>query len=271
MKRIALILLIASISDTETRAQSIESASCTLVNLDSFDTKVFYRIIDGQLDTVEQKLKKGYAAFKPCRINTYRAIYASKKGVELSNELIRTLATGNRWEHQPAIQHELLINYPAQDSDEQTRLKDLALNKTLSSTWVETEVTGVIENEEQVWMHPFRSNQYSFTEVAPFPEIILPAQIGTKWTSEIQIGQGWGDWENTTWKHKYKIVEQATRTYPFGSLDNCIKISAISSNKKFGKSKLDLWYHESYGFVEFNYQNYEGQQLSIVLEGTEMK
>lgn len=269
--RTAIFTTLFLFSFVNTLAQDIESVACKRTELDSFDIEISYRLVNNQLDTVSRKLKKTYSAFEPCRVNTYQAIYTDRKGVELSNEQIITLATGNRWEHQPNIQNELLINYEIHDKNERDRLKELSINKTYSGTWKENVIEGVIENEERIWMHPFRSNQYIFTEVAPFPEIQLPIQIGKKWSSEIQITEGWGVWNQTNWRHKYKIVGSTSRNYPFGFLDNCIKVTAVSSNKRFSKCKLDLWYHENYGFIELNYKNYKGQQLSIVLQKTEMK
>ena len=126
-------------------------------------------------------------------------------------------------------------------------------------------ITGVIENVEVVWMHPFRLNQYNFTEVAPFPEVKFPLKIGKAWTGNLNIQQGWGDWENTHGYFQYQITLKEDITTLFGKIENCWKIES-KSKYEFGQSKLVYWFSEKFGFVKMDYINYGNQTLEIELE-----
>ncbi|MDF9794885.1 hypothetical protein OKW21_000148 [Catalinimonas alkaloidigena] len=55
-------------------------------------------------------------------------------------------------------------------------------------------------------MHPFRDNQYHFTEVAAFPYVRLPLEVSKSWTNRLQLGEGWEDWENKNVYSEYKIA-----------------------------------------------------------------
>lgn len=251
--------------------QNIENVNCVTNALDTVDTITTYRTINGVTDTLKSILKKDYKSFEPCRINIFRAMYYDKKGNVISSEVIKTMATGERWSYQPDVQNVLIIEYQEHSETEKRRLKKYSSNKTYNRPYVRFDTTGVIENASKVWMHPMRSNQYIFTEIAPFPEIVFPIEVGKKWESSLDIFKMWGDWNGTTCKWKYKIVKIEDRELPFGPLQDCVMVKSISKNDKYGKSWLTLWYHEDYGFTELNYRNPEGQTLDIKLEQLKYK
>ena len=62
------------------------------------------------------------------------------------------------------------------------------------------EVTGAIENEKNVWVHPPRSNFFQILELNPFPYIQSPYQIGKKWNWKLKIGDHWSDKRWMEWK-----------------------------------------------------------------------
>jgi len=125
------------------------------------------------------------------------------------------------------------------------------------------EVTGVIEDEKSVWMHPFRSNQYNFTEVAPFPEVRFPLQVGATWSSKLTVYEGWGKWENSTIEDSHRIMGKENITVPFGELETWQVSSEASA--PFGTSTQKVWFHEELGFVKIVIHNYQGQTLEIAL------
>jgi hypothetical protein len=130
---------------------------------------------------------------------------------------------------------------------------------------MEQGIEGVIENVEEIWMHPFRFNQFNFTEVAPFPEVKFPLKVGKTWTGSLQILNGWGDWSNTTGNFQYEVLSKETIMTNYGSIDNCWHIKS-KATYPFGNSNFEYWFHESLGFVKKEYQNYGNQTLSIELE-----
>ncbi len=114
-------------------------------------------------------------------------------------------------------------------------------------------------------MHPFRSNQFNFTEISPFPEIKYPLEIGKKLTDELRITDGWGDWSHTSGHSEYQVVSIETVNTNYGSIDDCWHIKS-KSRFPFGESILDFWFNDSLGFVKKEYVNYGEQTLSIELE-----
>jgi len=138
------------------------------------------------------------------------------------------------------------------------------LNKAWTSpNWQNQEITGVVENVEKIWTHPFRSNQYNFTQVAPFPQIELLLRIGKKWTgNNISIKEDFGDWANMKFKSEFEIIEKANIQTEYGEFKNSWKIKAIATFP-LGKSELVYWFNEEFGFVQLVYTNYGNQRLEI--------
>jgi len=215
-------------------------------------------------DTVLYKIKKIRTVFKPCTSYIYFAKYFSKKSHLITESKIKMMATGRRWKLQPELQDELVIQYEFNSSDIQ-KVRKYKLNKSLlGAEWTTEEKTGIIENVERIWMHPFRSNQFSFTQVAPFPEIKFPLEVGKSWVGQLRIQKGWGDWENTSGSFKYEVVSLDTVRVGFGEINNCWRIES-KAKYPFGESYFNYWFHEKLGFVKMEYFNYGGQKLIIEL------
>lgn len=216
-------------------------------------------------DTLIDLIEKRRDVFQPCRQMIYRAIWKSKSGEVITNSRIKMMATGERWDVQPEIQDEVYLQVEFSKRD-QERTKKYQLNKgILDRRWMKEGIEGIIENVDEIWMHPFRFNQYNFTEVAPFPEVNLPLRVGKAWTGQLRIMNGWGDWSNTSGNFKYEVLGLETLETEYGSIENCWHITSIS-NYSFGSSTLEYWFHESLGFVKKEYKNYGDQTLSIELE-----
>lgn len=215
-------------------------------------------------DTVISKIRKHRKAFKPCREMIYLAEFISNEGVLISSSRIKYMATGKRWIDQPDLQDEIIVQYEFKKDDIDANSKH-QLNKTLiRDSWSKEGVEGVVENEEKIWMHPFRANQYSFTEVAPFPKLELPLYVGKTWRSTLSIQNGWGDWANSNGSMFYEIVKKEDLVTPFGKIKECWKVMS-KSKFKFGESQLIFWFSKEYGFVKFDYLNYGDQNLKIEL------
>ena len=134
-----------------------------------------------ELDSI-LRIEKRRDVYKPCRSVKYRAKLYNKNGQLISNETITVTPTGNRWQYQPEKQDEIIIEYSF-NPDSVDYINSFQLNKRrLNKHWQNQEITGIIENVEKIWTHPFRSNQYNFTQVAPFPQVELPLKIGKKWS-----------------------------------------------------------------------------------------
>ena len=204
-----------------------------------------------------------HRVFKPCRQYIFHALYSDDKNNLISDEYIWLMATGEGWQYQPESQDEVVIQYDF-DTTRIDQVNQFSLNAKLSTkNWVRHEVTGVIENKQKTWMHPFRSNQYVFTEVAAFPMVKFPLEAGKTWDSNLNIHQGWGKWSNTTVNNKYEVIGYETVETEFKTLKAWhIRGRTLAD---FGDSVHDFWYNEDFGFVKMLVRNYENQVLSIEL------
>ena len=277
MKVIQLTILIAAVllfsckeepKSTENISEFYYNINCTPEPLPKYDGKKVTLLDDDQnhiKDTILSQIVKRRDIFKPCRHMIYRAVWKDEKGEVITNSRIKMMATGLRWDVQPEKQDEVLMQFEFSEWDK-GQTKKHQLNKgILERRWMEQGIEGVIENVEEIWMHPFRSNQFNFTEVAPFPEVKLPLRIGKTWTGQLRIMDGWGDWSNASGNFQYEVLSQGTIKTKYGSIDNCWHIKS-KSTYPFGSSTFEYWFHESLGFVKKEYQNYGNQTLSIELE-----
>lgn len=199
--------------------------------------------------------------FKPCRTFIYRAQYWDLDRNLISDELIRVDVPGTAWEYQPESQDEIVIQYQY-DPEDIDSLEKYSLNPVLNH-WTSKTTTGIIETADRVWIHPFRSNQYNFTEVAPFPEVDFPLEVGKIWSGNLSILDGWGVWEHSTLNHVYEVVGYESFDTPLGPLEAWHIYSHTSAT--FGSSSHDFWFHEKYGFVKMVVQNYRNQLLQFEL------
>lgn len=269
MKILLLIILLINLGCSQVKENSFQfrPIKCNPDEMPKFDgNKVTFLDDQGNplKDTIIGEIEKRRRVFKPCREIIYKSEFKTKKGELISKGRIKMMAKGKRWQYQPDKQDEILIQYEFSQKDFDSN-KIHQLNKGLiADKWVGEVTEGVIENVEKVWMHPFRFNQYNFTEVAPFPEIKFPLRIGKTWTGNLQIQEGWGDWENTSVYSEYQVVNKETIITSYGKIKNCWKIKS-KAKFKLGESTFDYWFQEELGFVKMSYKNYGNQTLQIVL------
>lgn len=269
--RTTLIFIIAILVNSciEKQPYSFQEMECLKSEVPEYDG-VVVSLLDNETgavlkDTVIDKIVKTRNIFKPCRQYIYLATFKDKAGSIISNSKVWMMATGKRWKLQPEKQDEVALQFEFSEN-ETSSLMNSFVNKKLSGLYYfsSQETTGIIENVKEVWMHPIRANQYNFTEVAAFPAVKFPLEEGKTWTSNLSIGEGWGDWENTTVYSEYKIVGKNKVKTAFKEFENCWEIQS-ESTAPFGISHHNFCFDEEYGFVKMEYINYEGQTLVFEL------
>ncbi len=130
-------------------------------------------------------------------------------------------------------------------------------------------MSGVIENENNIWMHPPRQNLFRILELNPFPYIKAPYEVGTQWNWQLKIGSNWGDERWKTWEgvienlYDYKITAKEKLQTKLGILD-CFKIESTATSE-IGETSLTSYFHEKYGFVKLNYINIDGSKTILEL------
>lgn len=245
-----------------------QSNNCKPVEREDQNEELF-DVIRGELvheteDTVWfeeyiKKIPKSREIFKKGKNYIYQAKYFDEFGNLLSDNNIKLIPTGKRTDFAPETQDLVIYEFMNYKSDS-INLHNRQLNYEMNY-WTNESNEGIIENEEEIWIHPMRTNQYKFTEVAPFPEIRLPLEIGKEWESSLNIKDGWGEWSNKTCTNIYKVIRKDS----FNLNNNQILswIVTAKSECPFGESKLEYQFNEKYGFLELKYLNYQKEILEI--------
>ncbi|MEM6317009.1 MAG: hypothetical protein AAF960_05025 [Bacteroidota bacterium] len=269
MKNIILFFLLFQLgcANMETNNYQFQPLECNPEEMPKWDgNKVTFLDDAGNpvKDTIIGRVEKRRTVFKPCREIIYQAEFKTAAGNLISKSRIKMMALGRRWQFQPEKQDEISIQYEFTQADFDRNQQHQLNRGMLTDKWTGTAKEGIIENVEEVWMHPFRSNQYNFTEVAPFPQVKFPLRIGKSWTSSLNIQEGWGDWANTRKYSEYEVTNKENLRIPFGPISDCWKIKS-KSRFELGESTFEYWFNEELGFVQMNYKNYGQQTLDIVL------
>ncbi|NUO00926.1 MAG: hypothetical protein HUU01_09970 [Saprospiraceae bacterium] len=129
------------------------------------------------------------------------------------------------------------------------------------------EMTGLVENHKNVWMHPPREFLFKILQLNPFPFIQAPYEVGNTWEGELVIGSHWRDkrwrvWEKSVKnKFQYKITDQVIYQAAIGSLE-CFVVEATGKSE-LGVTRLKAWFNPSEGFVQLAYQNINGSELVL--------
>ncbi len=246
------------------------------VALPEFDeTKV--RIIDPisqqyLRDTIIERIARANPIFLPCRKFIYMATYKDANGRTLSKQKVLLVSTGKRWQFGENDQIELIYQY------DKSKLiaKDIPVNKDYPTIYEgrygDESMSGLIDNDDKVWIHPFRSNQYILTEICPFPYIKKPFKIGKTWMSSIVIGKGWQMWENMSVSSHYEISKKDTIPLPFSDKKEPVIIVQAESNSQIGKSRATFTFSKTYGFITMDYTVFNGEKLVFdLIEVTDEK
>lgn len=130
-------------------------------------------------------------------------------------------------------------------------------------------MSGIIENEKNVWMHPPRDKYFRILELNPFPYIQVPFEVGNTWEWNLKIGDSWADKRWLAWKggientYVYEITDKKKINTVFGELE-CYIIDATAQSR-LGTTKLTTIFNIDYGFIELNYTNIDKSKTKLKL------
>ncbi len=131
-------------------------------------------------------------------------------------------------------------------------------------------ISGIIENEKNVWMHPPRDKYFRILELNPFPFIKTPYEVENTWKWNLNIGNSWADQRWLSWegqlknKYVYEITDKKKMPTPFGVLE-CYIINATAKNR-LGETKLTSLFNPKYGFIKLLYTNIDGSKTNLQLD-----
>lgn len=135
------------------------------------------------------------------------------------------------------------------------------------------EMTGVIENSKNVWIHPPRTDFFKILEINPFPYIKAPFEIGNTWKWSLKFGSHWADgrwmkWEGTRENfYRYTITGKSTLATKLGKLECFITTGTAKST--LGETCLISYFNTDYGFVKLDYTNIDGTKTIMELDRVE--
>ncbi len=130
--------------------------------------------------------------------------------------------------------------------------------------------TGIVDNQNNIWIHPPRTSFFRSLETCPFPYIKLPIEIGKEWKDKMEIGNQWsnelwGDWnKKLLLSYDYRISKKTIVKTGIGDLE-CYVVESTAKSE-IGISKLTTYYSELYGFVRLEYEMVTGLKVNLWLD-----
>lgn len=135
------------------------------------------------------------------------------------------------------------------------------------------EITGVVDNKKNLWIHPPRSYSFKILELNPFPFYNLDT-CKKSWHWKLSVGGSYLDsrWINWTEiiniNYNYVRSKDEILSTSLGKI-KCKTVSAVANfeyGDKFAKTYLKSYYHQDYGFVKLDYTNIDGTKIVIELK-----
>lgn len=233
-------------------------------------------LIDGFLygNKIENSVKnKENNIYKPESIFTFNYRFIDKNGKELFfivKEKGTWFFTSNN-----EMKDGVVKNFQLKILNENMNFNNPSYYQTGISYIIDREkanygITGLIENEKNVWLHPPREFLFEILELNPFPYIKYPLEIGHSWDWKLKIGSAWGDKRWKVWsgnienQYHYKIVGKETINTNIGPLE-CFVIES-KAESKLGVTKLTSFFNERFGFVKLQYTNIDKSKLDINIQ-----
>ncbi|HNW99571.1 MAG TPA: hypothetical protein PKK00_14285 [Bacteroidales bacterium] len=125
------------------------------------------------------------------------------------------------------------------------------------------EITGVIENNIEIWLHPPRTKTLIKLEKAPFPEIKFNSK---EWNETLVIP--FGNYKEIglsgsiiKWNYKIDSIKYIHDTIPY-----YCSIKAVATSKKGGRNTLDAVFKADSGMVKLNYFFEDKSTVKFVLK-----
>lgn len=265
---VAALLMLISCSKTNPNKNSTDLE--LPYELKQSESGISFEVFSDSI-TDENKYNYDNEVLKVGRSFTYAFKHITKEGKELYFEKFR--ADGDlQWafvsaDHPGAIKTLTIKVMPGNAMAEtipdynQTNLKYLLGDDSSYS------ISGGVENDANIWIHPPRDLYFEILELNPFPYVKRPLKPGHSWTWKLSIGDSWSDsrwkvWEGTiSNQYTYRIDSKQSIKTPLGQLECYIIKSKAES--RIGDTYLLAYYNEDYGFVKLEYTNIDGSKTLL--------
>lgn len=116
--------------------------------------------------------------------------------------------------------------------------------------------TGIVENFQNIWLHPPRSLFFQILELCPFPYVKL-ASDSLEWKEQIKISEKWQDERWATWEDDL-VLDLAYKNKGFKDIETSRgKIRSLITESKaksaVGDAFLTTYFNSELGFVKMEY------------------
>jgi hypothetical protein len=144
-----------------------------------------------------------------------------------------------------------------QKTFKKTNKRQTEIIYSFSPDWHKFSSTGGIENINNFWLHPPRTDYFKILEICPFPYVKFPLFLGQEWNDENKVSSSWSDlrwleWKgNLNLKFNYKIVGKKQIKTKIQNYD-CWVIEGSTISQK-NSSKLVSYFNENAGFVKMEF------------------
>lgn len=217
--------------------------------------------------------------FDKGRNYTYSAIYINPAGDTLTREIIELIPKARPWfwqwsqrtfkiVYKPDTANLLEWNNPLsrrQNFSENLRREKNLASEPWTGIWEINKRTGVTENERGILIHPFRSNQYVYTEIAPFPFVLFSnLQSGESYYSWINVGKGWGEFSGRA-ETIYTVADSVAFELKGDLIQPCWLVKSVEIHPKLGNNYNNFIFNKEYGFLQMDYSFYNGVQIQFKL------
>lgn len=132
------------------------------------------------------------------------------------------------------------------------------------------ELTGLIENEANIWMHPPRDGMFRILQLSPYPSLVYPLKEGVEWSWIFKVGshyadKRWATWDgNITITTTYKIGAKESRQTQWGDLEVWPIMAEATS--ELGTSRMTAIFNDDLGFLEMIFVNIDSSKITFKLK-----
>jgi hypothetical protein len=206
----------------------------------------------------------------------------------LTKEILKMKGSDKPWKYQKKKQTELVIFYepdfeglknfthPLKAWEEIRRKRLLKSKRKKAEYWknytgfYESEITGKVENDSLIWLHPPRENQYKYTYLSAYPEVqFKELKIGGNWKNKLFILRGYPSNKEFvgTIINNLSVKDIVSDTVSGKIIDNCWRIESIDVHSELGESKSTFIFDEKYyGFIRMEFEYYNGIKIIFRLK-----
>ena len=207
---------------------------------------IFVKLLPSNKDTLVELIPKNLHVFTPCRSIKYEVIFSDSKNDVKFSSAVNLFIPGKHWAEnrkQDEViwgQIDHMKNKEAYKTIDQIKELDI---------WSDRDMTGVIENDRKIFLHPFRSNEFEILQFLPFPLVEKPLSLNKEYFMNISLfipGRN-----QSSCNFSYNVVKLSELAYKGLNLP-VWEIHATSLCDTMSGS-LILLYSDDYGFVKMDY------------------